>query len=397
MARNEHESGNSGNGAFLDGIQVVADNVQLSRKRIKLLFLNYNLNTGGIETLIVEMLNGLPRKQFDASVAVFEGGGALEAAVYEGGFQLHDLQKREGFDPGLVFRLRQLLKRERINIVHTHNFSAWLYAVLATFAMPGVKIVHTEHSLVKGNKRRRFLAEKFCARYTRHIVAVSEDVKGKMVDLCGIPSARIFVVTNGIDTGKFKSSPDLRATARAGLGLDGNEFLIGTVGRLVKVKDHATMIQAFTRLYEIDNQTRLLIVGDGLELKALTREIEQADLVGKVILAGDRRDVPALLSALDLYAVSSLSEGFSISILEAMSCGLALVATAVGGNSEILDHRVNGLLVSPADPMQLFQAMLELRRDNRLRHDMGKRNREKITREFSMQSMLDRYLQFYFS
>lgn len=376
---------------------MVADSLQMSRNRIKLLFLNYNLNTGGIETLIVEMLNSLSREQFDAGVAVFEGGGTLEDTVRENGFHLHDLEKSKGFDPGLVLRLRRLLKRERINIVHTHNFSAWLYAVLATLAMSGIKIVHTEHSLVKGNKRRRYLAENFCARYSRHIVAVSEDVKRKMTDLCGIPPARVSVITNGIDTDKFKPSPDLREAAREALGLEGNEFLVGTVGRLVKVKDHVSLIRAFTRLYEIDNQTRLLIVGDGPELRTLSREIEQADLVGKVFLTGDRRDVPALLSALDLYAVSSLSEGFSISILESMSCGLALVATAVGGNSEIIDHRDNGLLVPPADAAQLFQAMLELRRDNQLRHDMGLRNREKIVLEFSMQSMLDRYLEFYLS
>ncbi len=362
-----------------------------------LLFLNHNLNTGGIETLIVEMLQALPRDRFNAGVAVFEGGGTLEQSVLDGGYYLRDLGKQEGFDLGLVRRLRRLLQAENIDIVHTHNFSAWLYAVLATLGLKRVKIVHTEHSFVEGNKRRRYLAERFCAQLTGHTVAVSQDVKQKMVEQCGIRPSRIEVVTNGIDTERFAPSRTLRDSARSSLGLSETQFLIGTVGRLVPVKDHACLIRAFADLHLTDPETRLLLVGDGPEMGALVRDIEQAGLNDSVILAGDRRDVPALLAALDLYVVSSLSEGFSISILEAMSCGLALVATEVGGNAEIISEDENGLLVPPADPTSLSAAMLKLLRDNRLRNEIGARNRQKIEQGFSMQTMLDRYLEFYSS
>ena len=170
---------------------------------------------------------------------------------------------------------------------------------------------------------------------------------------------------------------------------------MGTVGRLVAVKDHASLIRAFAKLHATDAEARLLLVGDGPEMKNLREDVEQAGLSEQVILAGDRRDVPALLAALDLYAVSSLSEGFSISILEAMSCGLALVATDVGGNAEIIEASQNGLLVPAADADKLFEAMLELRRNERLRREMAQRNRRKIEQGYSMQAMLRHYLELY--
>ncbi len=361
----------------------------------RLLFLNHSLDTGGIETLIVDLLNGLPADEFVAGVAVFEGGGALEPLVRDRGFELTDLNKRAGFDPALVLRLRRMLSRERIDIVHTHNYSAWLYAVLATTGMREVKLVHTEHSLVEGNLRRRYFAERFCAARTRHTVAVSEDVKRKMVEMCRIPAARIAVVTNGIDTDRFKPSAETRAAVRRELGIDADEFVLGTVGRLVAVKDHASLILAFSRMRREVPEARLVIVGDGPEKSALERLADANGLGDELLLAGDRRDVPSLLCAFDLYVVSSLSEGFSISILEAMSSGLPLVATAVGGNREILGEPENGLLVPADDSDALAGALERMRVNAALRATAARHNRDKILREYSMQTMLDRYLSLY--
>lgn len=367
------------------------------QSRRPILFVNHSMAMGGIETLIVDLIRRLPRNELEPHVAVFESGGSLETVLVDMCIPIHHIRKRDGVDLRVVMDLRRILNNFDIETVHSHNFSTWLYAALAVHSLPWKRIihVHTEHSDV-AYTRRRYLIERLLGWVTTYTVAVSEHVRSIMINKIGIAGDRVRKVYNGIDAERFAPDASIRYRVRAMLGIGEQDVVVGIVARLSKVKDHTTLLHAFAQITrEPALSTRLLIVGEGPERPRIEQIIRNLGLGDCVMLLGERQDIADILNAVDIYALSSLSEGMNLTLLEAMGCGLPVVATSVGGNTETVVENMTGFLTPPQDAVALSSALKRLVTSDSLRQRLGHQGRERILQVFNQSAMVKAYLSLY--
>lgn len=359
------------------------------RSARKLLFVNHSLRMGGIETMIRDFALSMRRQGPLPHVAVLEGGGALADELASQGVPVVDLAKRPGLDLGAVRRLRRYVREAGIDVVHSHNYTAWFYVTLATLGL-GVRRIHTEHSKVKPLWRRRVL-ERQLARLSHGVVAVSNDVADNLCGQIGIPRRRVTVVPNGVDLQRYRPDAALRQDMRRQLAADEGDVLVGIVARLVPVKAHDVLLAAFAQVHAEFPRARLVLAGDGPCREALQQQCRELGLDGPVHFLGEVRDTPRVLNALDVYVLSSHSEGMNLTMLEAMGCGLPIVATAVGGNVQVVREGGTGLLVPPADPAGLARALSRLVADAGLRRRLGVAGRQLAESDYSQAGTLARY------
>lgn len=350
---------------------------------------------GGIETMLVDMIRLLPRDQFSPEVAVFESGGSLEVVLEERGVPVHRLNKKEGVDAGLFLRLRSLIRDREIKVVHSHNYSAWIYACVAAQSAGGVVHVHTEHSVVE-NVGRRYMMQRWLSRFTSHVVAVSKHVHDVMINDIGVAAERVKLITNGVNTDRFAPVVETRRSTRADLGLTDKDIAIGIIARLVPVKNHSLLLRAAAPLLKDDSMSaKVFIVGDGPERTALESLSAELGISGRVMFLGERRDTENLLNAFDVYVLSSISEGMNLTLLEAMSVALPVLATDVGGNGELIENGVSGHLVNLGEIDVMTSRLRQLALSPTLRRDMGAAGRESIVSRFDERVMIGRYLKLY--
>lgn len=345
--------------------------------------------------MLVDMIRLLPRDEFSPEVAVFEGGGSLEAPLAQAGIPVHHLNKRDGIDLGLLWRLRRLLGERDIRIVHSHNFSAWLYSSIGAFGLNCVRHIHTEHSGVEAFQRR-YAAERWLSRLTYSVVAVSKHVHEVMINEIGISPERVKLVYNGVNTTRFAPNQAVRLANRKALGLDDADIAIGIVARLAPVKNHRHLLRSFAQLArDATVPVKLFVVGDGSERMALELLCRDLGIATCVSFLGERRDTEALLNALDIYVLPSLSEGMNLTLLEAMSTGLPVVATAVGGNGEIVIDGTTGYLVPLGDETAMRDRLRDLALDEPTRRHYASAGRESVIERFDERKMIDQYLGLY--
>ncbi len=356
---------------------------------LRLLHVLFTLQTGGAEYVALNLLERLDPRRYDRHVVSLTGDGDLAEAFRRQGVQVHLLQKRAGLDPMLALRLLQLCRRLRPDIVHTHNVTPWLYAALAA-KWSGAALYHTEHSNLFPHQRRLMRAERWLAGRTDVIISDSEKVKRQLVEGQGLPARKITTIVNGIDTERFSQPVDV-AGLKLELGLNGSGPVIGAVGRLAAVKDHATLLEAFRRVANAMPRALLMIIGDGPLRAELESLAEQLGIAGRVKFLGRRADIPQLLRALDIFVLSSVSEGLPLSVPEAMAAGVPVVATDVGALREVVSDRVSGLLVPPKSPERLAEAILALLRDEPLRQAISRAARERVHAEFDVTRMVHAY------
>jgi sugar transferase (PEP-CTERM/EpsH1 system associated) len=224
-------------------------------------------------------------------------------------------------------------------------------------------------------------------------VTVSFDLRQWLLTTVGLPAAKLVTIHNGVDVGRF-SAGDRQASRRA-LRLPAHAVVIGAVGRLDPVKDHAGLLEAFTVLRTDQPAAELVIVGDGPCRADLERRIQERGLTGRVHLLGMRQDVPALLRGFDVFVLPSVAEGISNTVLEAMATGLPVVATRVGGNPELLEHGVTGMLVPPGNPLVLAAALRCYVEDANLRLGHGEAALRRVLAHFTLDRMAQAYRDLY--
>ncbi|HXG05457.1 MAG TPA: TIGR03088 family PEP-CTERM/XrtA system glycosyltransferase, partial [Candidatus Binatia bacterium] len=354
----------------------------------------HTLAVGGTENGVVNLVGALAGAARHTVVAVTTSG-ALAARLPEG-VAVHALGKRPGIDVAAQVRLVALLRRLRPDIVHTRNWGAFDAVPAARLA--GVRlVVHGEHGREaadpEGRNRRRNRLRRLLAPLVSHWVTVSHDLRRWLVHHVGIPGERVTTIHNGVDTHRFAEGD--REGAREALGLPAGAPVVGTVGRLDPVKDHARLVAAFRAVVAERPDALLLIVGDGPLRDDLQQAVAAAGLERSVRLLGERDDIPRVLAALDVFTLPSLAEGISNTILEAMATGLPVVATNVGGNPELVEDGVTGRLVEPRRTEALAAALLGYVNDPVLARLHGKAGRQRCVTEFSLDRMAARYLALY--
>lgn len=360
---------------------------------LRLLQVVLSLDPGGTERLVIDMSRRL-RDRASIAVCCLDAAGDWASQLSDLGIDVSALHRRPGFHPSLARRLARIVRRHRSDVVHCHHYSPFVYGALARLTTPGVRLVYTEHGRLSDAppSAKRKVANLLLARVPARFAAVSADLRLHMIE-AGFPARRVGVVHNGIDPGMAPTVAD-RAAARGELGLGEAEVVIGTIARLDPVKDLHTLVTAFEAVRRDRPDAKLVVIGDGPERAALAERLPDG-LATAVLFAGQRDDARALLPAFDVYANSSLTEGISVTILEAMAAGLPVVATRVGGNAEVVLDGSTGRLVPAREPARLADALAALLREPATRSTYGAAGRRRVESDFSVDTMVARYLELY--
>ena len=362
----------------------------------------HRLDVGGLENGLVNLINHLPPERYRHAIVCLEESSDFRHRIRRPDVEIISLNKRAGKDWAHYLRLFHTLKRLQPQLIHTRNLAGIEAQLLAAAA--GVRLrIHGEHgrdiSDLDGSKRRYRLLRKLLRPLIGHFIAVSKELEQWLVSAIGARPQHVTHICNGVDSVQFH--PRLGPPAALGpRGFVGEHaFVIGSVGRMAEVKDHLTLVHAFVRLLNQgqipSDQLRLAIIGDG-PCRAPCLEVLQAAGAGRQAwLPGARDDIPQLLRAMTVFVQPSLAEGASNTVLEAMSSGLPVVATAVGGNPELVRNGWTGTLVPPRDPARMADAITDYYRIAGLSAQHGLQGRRRVLHEFSMAAMADAYLAVY--
>lgn len=362
----------------------------------------YRLATGGMENGLVNIINRTPPERYHHAVVCLTDAGPFAERIQREDVEIVSLNRCPGHSFALYWRLWSELRRLRPSIVHTRNLAALEGQIPARFVF-GVKRVHGEHGRdvfdLQGANRKYNLLRRVIRPLVQRYIAVSRDLAQWLVSTVGASPERVRQIYNGVDQDAFRPRDGDRSNLAPADFLPPGGLVVGTVGRLAEVKDQVTLIRGFAAVLrerpEWGGKLRLVIVGDGPLRQRLECCVREEGLERLVWLAGDRDDVADLLRMMDLFVLPSLGEGISNTILEAMACGLPVVATSVGGNPELVDHGGSGMLVPPANAQALAAAIAAYAGDEALMRRHGGAGRSKVTERFGWDRCVAQYLGVY--
>ena len=362
----------------------------------------HRLAVGGLENGLVNLINHMPPERYGHAIVCQTESTDFCNRIQRKDVPIIALHKRKGQDFRVYMRLWGVLRSLRPSIVHTRNLSALEYLMPAVLA--GVPYrVHGEHgrdvydmdgSSFKYNQLRRAMKP-----LVHHYITVSTDLADWLVHTVGACAERVTQICNGVDIQRFHPRIGTRSSlVPEGFAPEGT-LVVGTIGRMEVVKDQLTLVRAFLHLLssapDACERLRLVMIGDGPLREESRKLLCAANAEHLAWLPGERADIPELMGGLDLFVLPSLAEGISNTILEAMASGLPVIATRVGGNPELVEEGETGLLVPPADPVKLAEAIRTYLVDNGKIARHGRAGRKRAEAKFSMGAMVDGYLAVY--
>ena len=361
----------------------------------RLLYLIVDLPVGGAEIQLLNLVRHLDRDRYSPVVLCIGKNGPIGEEIAKEGVPVTELGllRKGGGDRRIVTLLREFLRREKISLVHSHLYHANYFGRLAAFRerIPAVCTIHNTYAHPKIHRR---LINRWLARKTARIIAVSGPVRVDIIRYDGVDPSKVVVIPNGVDPGRF-DIPLTRVEARERLGIPAEHFLIGTVGRLEEQKGLRYLVDAVRMLRERGKNAFLLVAGSGREEVRLREQATRGGIEDAVFFLGARRDVPDLYRAMDVFALSSLWEGGPITLLEAMASGLPVVATPVGFVPEVVRDGVNGFLVPARDPAMLGEALWRVREDPVRAAEIGREGRETVRDRYTHRHLAEKVMAVY--
>jgi glycosyltransferase involved in cell wall biosynthesis len=296
--------------------------------------------------------------------------------------------KRRRLDPGFVWKLATTLRSEQFDVVHCFSLTGELWGAIARRMAPGPALVTSVRGYEDWPTLLPRLLKRWITAESRTVVANSVAGARYTEDSLGLVRGAVRVVYNGVEPGE-EPSPEARTAARRELGIAECVTAGLFAGRLVPVKGLPSLLRAAARLGEERGRFVLLIAGDGPERGELESLASGLGIGGMVRMLGSRSDVPRLMQAADLVVLPSEREGLSNAILEGMAAGRAVVASRTGGNSELVEDGVTGLLHSVGNDAEIARALSALVRDGKARRALGEAGRRRVLREFGMGTMVE--------
>ncbi len=366
-------------------------------EKLKILHVLDSLNVGGMERVVINVANGLDPARFEQAVCCI---ARLGTAAHLLGAHVRRFDLGKGDERALLmpWQIARLIRQERPDIIHTQSWAGMDGVIAQTLTRQG-KLVHSEHGrnlpYIHHEPLKRKVVRRCAYQLADAVFVVSEEMRQYFCRETGFPLARMRVIHNGVNVAEIERA-DPRGV-REEFGLAPTDFVIGTVARFQETKDLATLVRAFAQLRQRCPRARLLLVGDGAERGRLEQLAHELNVAADVIVTGIRHDVPRLLRAMDAFALSSLSEGLPISVLEAMAAALPVVATEVGMLPELLREGENGFLVAPRDFEMLAERLAQLAANRELGRRLGAAGKQTVQRDYSLAAMLRRYEELYLS
>jgi len=356
----------------------------------------HSLGTGGTEAGVRKLLAGLDRNTFEQTVCTVLDGPTIEPQTDT---RVITLGRTPGKVGCLVADLTRIFARARPHIVHSRNWGA-IEAVPAANLARIRGVIHSEHGLdirtVRQQPWRRKVFRRFCFGLADRVFAVSQGLRDYYLRQLRIPADQMQVISNGVDTERFRPLPESRTELRQKLGLAEDLFVVGTVGRLDPVKDHRLLLRAAEAALSQGCPVQLIIVGDGPERVNVEGDVQANPLLrDRTLFAGEARNVAQWLNSFDVFVLPSLAEGMSNTLLEAMATGVAPVASRVGGNPEVIEEGRSGLLFEAGGVTALATHLKRLAENPKWRHELGTSARQRVQTCFSLKAMLENYTQLY--
>ena len=362
----------------------------------------YRLGTGGLENGLINLINNISDEKYRHIIICLKGSTSFRDRLQKQNVDIIDLNKKEGQDWKSFFSFYKIIKKYDVDIVHTRNLAAIEYQLPAFLA--GVKYrVHSEHGWdvfdPDGNNRKYQLLRRLLSLLIQIFIPLSRHLEDYLLNKVKIPAKKIQRICNGVDTKKFYPSKTKQRLEDCTLPFDKKNIYIGTVGRMHGVKDQITLVNAFISLIkthqELAGQVYLLLIGDGpLKVEAIEL-LEKNQCLNYVWLPGERKNIAEIMRTLDIFVLPSQAEGISNTILEAMATGLPVIATATGGNPELVKSEETGLLVPCSNPQAMANALFLLISDKEKRRQFGEDSYQRVLANFSIQAMVNKYTNVY--
>lgn len=368
-------------------------------RKIRILHVVSRLGLGGTEHGVLKLLRGLASEEFEHSICAVRGIDSGFGERVQPQVKLYSVgDPKPGFQFPLL-RLARLMRELRPQIVHSRNFGA-LDAIPAA-RLAGVPVaIHSEHGyeleILSGLPLRRRLVCRAVFPAADALLTVTRELRKFHSRQSWMREDRFQVIYNGVDTQRFFPRPDEAPRHRTDQGIPPGRIVVGSVGRLVAIKDHRTLLNAVEQLVGNGKNIHVLIVGTGPEFEGLQAYSRQSPLLrDRVSFAGASDNVPELLSAMDIFVLPSICEGMSNTILEAMASGVPVIAGRTGGNPELIPEDRFGRLFTPRDNAELADQIARLADSAQLRVALGSAGRNRILQDFSLARMIADYRKLY--
>jgi N-acetyl-alpha-D-glucosaminyl L-malate synthase BshA len=356
------------------------------------------MQVAGAEMLVAETIRRLGRR-IEPVVICLDGVGLLGKRMHEEGVPVIELGRRPGLDLRVARRLSRVIVEHDLEVVHAHQYTPFFYSALARLSLRRrpVHVIFTEHGRHYPDvvsPRRRLLNRVLLSRLADDITAVCEFSARSLADVDGFANRSIAVIDNGVDVPRSTALDD-PASLRARLGLDPRRRYVASIARFHPVKDHATLLRAFSLVVQTREDVDLLLAGDGPLKNDLMTLAEALGIKARVQFLGIRHDVPELLRAVDIFALTSLSEAASLTLLEAMAAAVPVVVTRVGGNPELVVDGEEGYLVPREDDAEVARAILTLLEDPARARAFGAAGQRRVQERFQLNTSISRYADLY--
>ncbi|MDC0601614.1 TIGR03088 family PEP-CTERM/XrtA system glycosyltransferase [Aliiglaciecola sp.] len=363
----------------------------------------YRFDTGGLENGVVNLINRLDTKLYKHTIVTLKGfSEEFCQRIKTGNVAFYDLEKQDGNDIKIFFKLRKLLKQLKPDILHTRNTATLENQLVGWWCRVPYRI-HGEHGWdvndMHGQNKKYQMLRRFMKTFIHRYVALSTEAFDYLRDTISVFEGRIHHICNGVDIDTFapRQKPENLLPSHFSAG---NSLTFGTVGRLAEVKNQPFLLDAFIALVkafpEQKQRLRLIIVGDGVLMPQMKAKVEREKLQDNVWFAGNRADVPSIMNCMDIFVLPSLAEGISNTILEASASGLPVIATRVGGNPELIESSMQAShLVSVNDVEALMTAMQQYVESTDLLQSNSERVRKHCVENFSIDTMVSKYDQLY--
>ena len=365
---------------------------------LRVLHIVNRLDLGGTELGVLKVIRGLGCEHFTHAICTAKGHRLETEQNWGLTGSVYDASTSGSAAKHLVLRFARVMRTFRPHIVHSRNWGG-IEAVFAARLARVPVVIHSEHGyeleMLEGEPLRRRLLRHAAYAAADAVFAVTRDLRSYHARVSWTKESRIRVLANGVDTGRFCKLGGEAERARIALGLPPNSTIVGSVGRLVPIKDHASLLKAVETLVSKGSEVRVVLAGDGPEKASLESFVANSSVLGgRVHFLGDTGDVPQVLRSLDIFVLPSISEGMSNTLLEAMSCGLPVVASRVGGNRELLEDSGVGLLFEPRNVSDLAEKLSRLL-DESVRQKLGTAARSHVLSNYSLEDMMQRYRELY--
>ncbi len=365
--------------------------------RIRIGFVLHIMKVAGAEMLVTEIVRRT-KGVLEPTIFCLDGIGPLGEQLRDEGVEVLDLQRRPGRDYRAAWRMSRLIRQRRVELVHAHQYGPFFYAALAKLFLGGAfRLILTEHGRHYPDwvsTRRRLTNRWLLGHLADAFTGVCQFSVEGLARQYGFSRKKMTVINNGITLESYTPAAD-RGAIRARLKLDPARRYIGNIARFHPVKDQAMLLHAFAGVAAACADVDLLLVGDGSLRGTLTELVRSLGLDSRVHFLGVRSDVPDILQAIDVFALTSLSEAASLTLLEAMAAAVPVVVTAVGGNPELIRHGIDGLHVPRGDAEATARALLQILGDPAAAAVMGSSARQRVVEHYQLDATVAAYIQLY--